>query len=207
MPLGDVLYEPGTPLDHVYFPVTSIVSLLCVLADGTTAEIAIVGNEGVAGVDVLMGGGSAPNRAVVERDGWALRLEGRFLKNEFERGGATRSLLLRYVQALITQMAQTAVCNRLHSIDQHLCRWLLLRLDRLDSNELVMTQELIANMMGVRREAVAEAAGKLQGARLIQYSRGRIMLLDRAGLEARCCECYGVVKRESDRLLRRPAVA
>jgi CRP-like cAMP-binding protein len=201
MPLAESVYESGAHLDHVYFPATSIISLLYVMADGASAEIAIVGNEGVVGVALFMGGESTPSRAVVQSEGWAYRLKGKLLKAEFERGGGMQHLLLRYTQALLTQMAQTAVCNRHHSIDQQLCRWLLLSLDRLSSDELTMTQELIANMLGVRREGVTEAAGKLQGAGLINYSRGRITVVDRAGLEARCCECYGVVKRESDRLL------
>ena len=201
MPLGDALYESGVQLDHVYFPTTSIVSLLYVLADGASAEIAVVGNDGVVGVALFMGGETTPSRAVVQSEGWAYRLKGQRLKEEFTRGGAMQHLLLRYTQALLTQMAQTAVCNRHHSIDQQLCRWLLLSLDRLNSSELVMTQELIANMLGVRREGVTESAGNLQNAGLIQYTRGRITVVDRAGVEARCCECYAVVKRESDRLL------
>jgi len=201
MPLGQVLYESGVQFDHVYFPTTSIVSLLYVLADGASAEIAVVGNDGLVGIALFMGGETTPSRAVVQSEGWAYRLKGQVLKDEFTRGGAMQHLLLRYTQALLTQMAQTAVCNRHHSIDQQLCRWLLLSLDRLSSPELAMTQELIANMLGVRREGVTEAAGHLQSAGLIQYSRGRITVLDRAGLEARCCECYVVVKRESDRLL------
>jgi CRP-like cAMP-binding protein len=199
--LGDVLYEPGMKLRHVYFPTTSIVSLLYVLENGASAEIAIVGNEGILGISMFMGGDSTPSRAVVQSAGHGFRLKVDLLKSEFERFGATMHLLLRYTQALITQMAQTAVCNRHHSIDQQLCRWLLLSLDRLTSNELSMTQELIANMLGVRREGVTEAAGKLQNAGLISYRRGRITVLDREGLEARCCECYRVVKTEFDRLL------
>jgi CRP-like cAMP-binding protein len=198
MPLGEALYESGAQLDHVYFPTTSIISLLYVMADGASAEIAVVGNDGLVGVALFMGGESTPSRAVVQSEGWAYRLKGQLLKAEFERGGAMQHLLLRYTQALLTQ---TAVCNRHHSIDQQLCRWLLLSLDRLPSDELTMTQELIANMLGVRREGVTEAAGKLQSADLIRYTRGRITVVDRAGLEARCCECYAVVKRESDRLL------
>ena len=201
MPLGNALYESGVQLDHVYFPTTAIVSLLYVLADGASAEIAVVGNDGVVGVALFMGGETTPSRAVVQSEGWAYRLKGQRLKDEFTRGGAMQHLLLRYTQALLTQMAQTAVCNRHHSIDQQLCRWLLLSLDRLSTNELVMTQELIANMLGVRREGVTESAGNLQNAGLIHYTRGRITIIDRAGLEARCCECYAVVKRESDRLL------
>jgi CRP-like cAMP-binding protein len=201
MPLGDVLYESGIMLRNVYFPTDSIVSLLYVMADGASAEIAVVGNEGVIGVSLFMGGETTPSRAVVQSAGNAYRLSGTVLKEEFTRAGAMQHLLLRYTQALITQMAQTAVCNRHHSLDQQLCRWLLLSLDRLDSNHLVMTQELIANMLGVRREGVTEAAGRLQSAGLISYSRGHISVLDRPGLEARTCECYAVVKKECDRLL------
>jgi CRP-like cAMP-binding protein len=199
--LGEVLYESGTPLRHVYFPLDSIVSLLYVMADGASAEIAVVGNDGVIGISLFMGGESTPSRAVVQSAGHAYRLDGELLKTEFIRAGAVQHLLLRYTQALLTQMAQTAVCNRHYSLDQQLCRWLLLSLDRLPSNELIMTQELIANMLGVRREGVTEAAKKLQEAGLIQYRRGRIAVLDRLGIEARTCECYAVVKRESDRLL------
>ena len=205
MPLGDVLYESGTQLRHVYFPTTSIVSLLYVMADGRSAEIAVVGNEGIIGVALFMGGETMPNRAVVQSAGYAYRLQGHLLKQEFNRAVEFQHLLLRYTQALLTQMAQTAVCNRHHSVDQQLCRWLLLSLDRLASNELKMTQELIANMLGVRREGVTEAAGKLQNAGLIQYGRGHIVVLDRPRLEAAACECYGVVKKEFDRLL--PGVA
>jgi CRP-like cAMP-binding protein len=201
LPLGTALYESGVALQHGYFPLDSIVSLLYVMADGASAEIAVVGNDGVVGVSLFMGGETTPSRAVVQSAGHAYRLEAERLKAEFMRAGALQQLLLRYTQALLTQMAQTAVCNRRHSLDQQLCRWLLLSLDRLPSNELVMTQELIANMLGVRREGVAEAAGKLQDSGLIQYSRGRIVVLDRAGLEAQTCECYAVVKKESDRLL------
>jgi len=201
MPLGNVLYESGSQLKHVYFPTTSIVSLLYVLEDGASAEIAVVGNEGMIGIALFMGGETTPSRAVVQSAGHAYRLKGQLLKQEFSRSGAMQHLLLRYTQALITQMAQTAVCNRHHSLDQQLCRWLLLSLDRLPSNELRMTQELIANMLGVRREGVTEAAGKLQSAGLIQYNRGHIVVLDRSGLEAKVCECYDVVKREFDRLL------
>jgi CRP-like cAMP-binding protein len=204
MPLGSVLYESGSRLDHVYFPANSIVSLLYVMADGASAEIAVVGNDGVVGVSLFMGGETTPSRAVVQSAGVAYRLPGSVLKEEFRRGGATQQLLLRYTQALLTQMAQTAVCNRHHSVDQQLCRWLLLSLDRLSSNELAMTQELIANMLGVRREGVTEAAGKLQAAGVIRYSRGRITVLDRPALEAQACECYAVVKQESDRLLPYP---
>jgi len=201
LPLGDVLYESGSQLGHVYFPTTSIVSLLYVMEDGASAEIAVVGNEGIIGVALFMGGETTPSRAVVQSAGYAYRLRGPLLKREFTRSLAMQHLLLRYTQALLTQMAQTAVCNRHHSVDQQLCRWLLLSLDRLASNELTMTQELIANMLGVRREGVTEAAGKLQDARLIHYSRGRITVVDRPGLEAQACECYRVVKKEFDRLL------
>ena len=201
MKLGEVLYESGVQLRYVYFPTTSILSLLYVMEDGASAEIAIVGNEGILGISLFMGGESTPSRAVVQSAGHAFRLKAALLKNEFGRFGPTMHLLLRYTQALITQMAQTAVCNRHHSVHQQLCRWLLLSLDRLQTNELSMTQELIANMLGVRREGVTEAAGKLQGAGLISYQRGRITVLDRPGLEARSCECYQVVKTEFDRLL------
>jgi CRP-like cAMP-binding protein len=201
MPLGGVVYESGSRLDHVYFPTTSIVSLLYVLADGASAEIAVVGNEGVVGIALFMGGETTPSRAIVQSAGEAYRLKGQLMKEEFNRAGAMQHVLLRYTQALITQMAQTAVCNRHHSVEQQLCRWLLLSLDRLASNELTMTQELIANMLGVRREGVTESAGKLQSAGLIHYNRGRIAVLDRPGLEARACECYRVVKTECDRLL------
>lgn len=201
MPLGKVLYESGNHLQHVYFPTTAIVSLLYIMNDGASAEIAVVGKEGIIGVALFMGGDTMPNRAVVQSAGDAYRLPGKLLKQEFHRSGTLQQILLRYTQALLTQMAQTAVCNRHHSVDQQLCRWLLLSLDRLPSNELTMTQELIANMLGVRREGVTEAAGKLQRAGLIHYSRGHITVLDRAGLEARVCECYQVVKQEFNRLL------
>ena len=201
MPLGDVVYESGRHLEHVYFPTDCIVSLLYVLENGASAEIAVVGNEGVVGVSLFMGGETTPSRAVVQSAGHGFRLKAQLLKNEFGRFGPMLHLLLRYTQALITQMAQTAVCNRHHSVDQQLCRWLLLSLDRLQTNELSMTQELIANMLGVRREGVTEAAGKLQDVGLISYRRGRITVLDRPGLEARSCECYQVVKTEFDRLL------
>ena len=204
LPLGEALYESGSRQRAVYFPTTAIVSLLYTLADGSSVEIAVVGNEGIIGVSLFMGGETTPSRAVVHSAGYAYRWSGKFLKDEFTLGGPMQHLLLRYTQALLTQMAQTAVCNRHHSVDQQLCRWLLLSLDRLVGNELVMTQELIANMLGVRREGVTEAAGNLQNAGLIKYSRGRIKVLDRPGLEARTCECYAVVKREFDRLL--PAV-
>jgi CRP-like cAMP-binding protein len=201
MRLGEVLYESGVQLQHVYFPTTSILSLLYVMEDGASAEIAIVGNEGILGISLFMGGETTPSRAVVQSAGHAFRLKADLLKTEFGRFGPTMHLLLRYTQALITQMAQTAVCNRHHSVDQQLCRWLLLSLDRLQTSELSMTQELIANMLGVRREGVTEAAGKLQDAGLISYKRGRITVLDRPGLEVRSCECYQVVKTEFDRLL------
>jgi CRP-like cAMP-binding protein len=188
-------------LKHVYFPTTAIVSLLYVMLDGASAEIGVVGNEGIIGVALFMGGETMPNRAVVQSAGHAYRLKGQLLKQEFNRSGELQHLLLRYTQALLTQMSQTAVCNRHHSLDQQLCRWLLLSLDRLPANVLVMTQELIANMLGVRREGVTEAAGKLQKAGLIRYQRGHITVLDREGLEARSCECYAVVKQEYDRLL------
>jgi CRP-like cAMP-binding protein len=199
LPLGMVVYESGGTQGYVYFPTSSIVSLLYVLADGASAEIAVTGNEGLVGIALFMGGETTPSRAVVQSAGHGYRAS--VLKKEFESGGALQHLLLRYTQALITQMTQTAVCNRHHAVDQQLCRWLLLSLDRLRSNELVMTQELIANMLGVRREGVTEAAGKLQSEGLIHYSRGHITILDRPQLEARVCECYGVVKREYDRLL------
>ena len=201
MPLGHALSEPGVEMHYVYFPTTCIVSLLYVMEDGASAEIAVVGNEGIVGVSRFMGGETTTSWAVVQSAGYAYRLSGRILKDIFARAGPAQRLLLRYTQALLTQMAQTAVCNRHHSIDQQLCRWLLLSIDRLPSDELTMTQDLIANMLGVRREGVTEAAGKLQSAGLIRYSRGRIAVLDRAGLEARVCECYKVVKQEFDRLL------
>jgi CRP-like cAMP-binding protein len=201
MPLGQVLYESGAALEYVYFPVTAIVSLLYVMENGASAEIAVAGNEGIVGISLFMGGESTPSRAVVQSAGTGCRLEAQIMKSEFNRSGPVQHLLLRYTQALITQMAQTAVCNRHHSLDQQLCRWLLLSLDRLPGDELVMTQELIANMLGVRREGVTEGALKLQKAGLIRYARGRISVLDRAGLEDRTCECYLVVKREYDRLL------
>lgn len=201
MPLGQVLYESGRTLGHVYFPTSAIVSLLYVMENGASAEIAVVGNEGLVGISLFMGGNSTPSRAVVQSAGAGYRLKAVLMKDEFDRAGPVMHLLLRYTQALITHMAQTAVCNRHHSLDQQLCRWLLLSLDRLKSNELVMTQELIANMLGVRREGVTEAAFKLQAAGLIRYARGRITVLDRPGLEMRTCECYAVVKREYDRLL------
>ena len=201
LPLGTVLYESGSELRHVYFPTTAIVSLLYVMVDGASAEIAVVGKEGILGVALFMGGETMPNRAVVQSAGHAYRLKGQVLKQEFNRAEELQHLLLRYTQALLTQMAQTAVCNRHHSLDQQLCRWLLLSLERLSSNELIMTQELIANMLGVRREGVTEAAGNLQKAGLISYQRGHITVLDLVGLETRACECYSVVKKEFDRLL------
>jgi CRP-like cAMP-binding protein len=202
LPLGHVVYESGDALRHVYFPTEAIVSLLYVMESGASAEISVVGNEGLVGVAVFMGGESTPSRAVVQSAGGAYRLAGQRLIDEFSRHGDMLLLMLRYTQALITQMAQTAVCNRHHTVDQQLCRWLLLSLDRLSGNsQLNMTQELIANMLGVRREGVTEAAGKLQKLGLIEYSRGHIHVLDRAGLERRSCECYAVVKRETDRLL------
>ena len=200
MPLGDVVYESGGTLTHVYFPTTAIVSLLYVLENGSSAEIAVVGNEGVVGISLFMGGGSTPSRAVVQSAGSGLRLKADVLKEEFKRPPVLH-LLLRYTQALITQMSQTAVCNRHHSLDQQLCRWLLLSLDRLKGDELVMTQELISNMLGVRREGVTESALKLQKAGLIRYARGHITVIDRPGLEELSCECYAVVKKEYERLL------
>ena len=201
LPLGKVLYESGGTLDHVYFPTTSIISLLYVMENGAAAEIAVVGNEGILGISLFMGGETTSSRAVVQSAGYAYRLKAQLLKDEFNRGGPVQRLLLRYTQALITQMAQTAVCNRHHTVEQQLCRWLLLSLDRLASDELTMTQELIANMLGVRREGVTAAAGHLQTAGLIHYSRGHITILDRKKLEQRVCECYAVVKSEFDRLL------
>ena len=199
--LGDVLYEPGDTLRHVYFPTDAIVSLLHVTENGSSAEIAVVGNEGLIGIALFMGGESTSSRAVVQSAGSAFRLPGQKLKKEFNRHGDLLLLMLRYTQALITQMSQTGLCNRHHSIDQQLCRWLLLSLDRLHGNHLTMTQELIANMLGVRREGVTEAAGKLQRQGVIEYSRGQITVLDRARLERLSCECYLVVKTETDRLL------
>jgi CRP-like cAMP-binding protein len=201
MPLGEVLYESGGQLQHVYFPTTSIVSLHYVMENGSSAEIAGVGNEGILGISLFMGGNSTPSRAIVQTAGSGYRLKARLMMEEFNRAGLMMRLLLRYTQALITQMSQTAVCNRHHSVDQQLCRWLLLTLDRLPSSELIMTQELVASMLGVRREAVTEAAGKLQHAGFIRYRRGHITVLDRSGLVAHVCECYAVVKKEFDRLL------
>jgi len=203
MPLGRVLYESGDVMRHVYFPIDCIVSLLYVMEDGASAEISVVGNEGLIGIALFMGGETTPSRAIVQSAGHAYRLIGRELKEEFHRNGQMQLLLLRYTQALITQMAQTAVCNRHHSVDQQLCRWLLLSLDRLSSDKLTMTQELIANMLGVRREGVTEAAGKLQKLGVIRYSRGQITVLDRKKMERLCCECYAVVRKETDRLLAR----
>ena len=201
LPLGKVLYESGDALRHVYFPTDSIVSLLYVMESGASAEISVVGNEGLIGVALFMGGESTPSRAIVQSAGSGYRLLGQRVKDEFNRHGDLLLLMLRYTQALITQMAQTAVCNRHHSIDQQLCRWLLLSLDRLPSNSLTMTQELIANMLGVRREGVTDAAGKLQKLKVIRYIRGEITVLDRPMLEQLSCECYAVVKQETDRLL------
>jgi len=201
LPLGKVLYEPGATLRHVYFPVDAIVSMLYVMESGASAEIAVIGNDGMVGIALFMGGNSTPSRAVVQSAGSALRLPARLLYDAFSQHADLQDLLLRYTQALMTQIAQTAVCNRHHSIDQQLCRWLLLSLDRLPDNQLTMTQELIANMLGVRRESVTEAAGKLHAAGVIDYARGHITVVDRRGMEALCCECYRVVKDETDRLL------
>ena len=203
--LGDSIYESGAPLKQVFFPTSSVISLLYVMLDGSSAEIAVVGWEGVVGVSLFMGGNTTPSRAIVQSAGQSLVLSAKHVHDEFARGGPLHSLLLKYTQALITQMAQTAVCNRHHSVDQQLCRWLLLSLDRLNSNELLMTQQLIADMLGVSRGGVTEAAGKLQAAGIIDYSRGRITVIDRLGLEDAVCECYDVVRREYDRLL--PAAA
>jgi CRP-like cAMP-binding protein len=204
MPLGDVVYESGRPLEHVYFPTSCIVSLLYVLENGASAEIAVVGYEGVVGVSIFMGGETTPSRAVVQSAGSAYRLPAQWVRDEFTRGGEMQHLMLRYTQSLITQMAQTAVCNRHHSVDQQLCRWLLLSIDRLPAPEIVMTQELIANMLGVRREGVTEAAGKLQKSGVISYRRGHIKVLDRLRLEGMSCECYEVVRVETARLLPQP---
>lgn len=200
MNLGHVIYESGQPIDFVYFPTNCIISLLYVMIDGSSAEISVVGNEGMAGIAVFMGGDSTPSRTVIQSRGFAYRMPAPELKDEFNNSPEVRVLTLRYTQALITQMSQTAVCNRHHSIDQQLCRWLLLSLDRLPDNRLNMTQELIANMLGVRREGVTEAAGKLQDMGIIEYHRGHINVLNRPGLEELSCECYAVVKRETDRL-------
>ncbi len=204
LPLGKVLYESGDTMNHVYFPIDSIVSLLYVMQNGASAEISVVGKEGLVGVSLFMGGESTPSRAIVQSAGHAWQLSGGRLKEEFNRHGDLLFLMLRYTQSLITQMAQTAVCNRHHAIDQQLCRWLLLSLDRLPSNQLTMTQELIANMLGVRREGVTEAASKLQRLGVIEYSRGKITVLDRPQLERLSCECYAVVRKETDRLLPYP---
>lgn len=201
MPLGEMLYEPGGQLQYAYFPTTAIVSLHYVMESGASAESAGVGNEGVVGVSLFMGGDTTPSSAVVQTAGHAYRLAARVLKQEFNRAGLMQRLLLRYTQALLTQMSQTAACNRHHSVEQQLCRWLLLTLDRLPSNELIMTQELVASMLGVRREGITEAAGKLQRAGFISYRRGHIAVLDRSGLETHVCECYAVVKKEVSRLL------
>ncbi|QQD72671.1 Crp/Fnr family transcriptional regulator [Acidithiobacillus ferrivorans] len=201
MPLGMSIYESGRPIQHAYFPTTAIVSLLYETEDGDSAEIAIVGNDGVVGISLFLGGGTTCNRAVVQSAGYGYRLPCQTLKDEFSHDSPMQRLLLRYTQALVTQMAQTAVCNRLHTLDQQFCRWLLLSLDRLSFNHLVMTQQLIANMLGVRRESVSVAAGKLHEAGLIDYRRGHITVINRPGLEARVCECYSVVKKETDRLL------
>ena len=201
LPLGMIVFESGGKLRHLYFPASGIVSLLYAMENGASTEIAVIGSEGVVGIALFMGGESTPSRAVVQSAGHGYRLKAAVLKSEFERGGPLQQLLLRYTQALIAQMTQTAVCNRHHAVDQQLCRWLLLSLDRLPTNELAMTQELIANMLGVRREGVTEAAGRLQAAGLIRYSRGHITVLDRPKLEARVCECYRVVRKEMDRLL------
>jgi CRP-like cAMP-binding protein len=201
MPLGQVLYEPGSPQSHVYFPTTAIVSLLYVMKNGESAEIAVVGNEGVVGVSLFMGGESTPSRALAQSAGGSFRLTAQFIKEEFSRGGPVLHLLLRYTQALMTQMVQTAACNRHHSLDQQLCRWLLLSLDRLEGTQMIMTQQLIANMMGVPVEGATAGALKLHDAGLIDYAQGRIRVLDRHGLEQRTCECYAVVKKEYDRLL------
>ncbi|MFZ6814794.1 Crp/Fnr family transcriptional regulator [Undibacterium sp. Rencai35W] len=195
------LYESGMRLQYVYFPTTCIVSLMYVLEDGASAEIAVVGNEGIVGVSMFMGGETTPNRAIVQSEGYAYRLRGQLLRDEFDRAGTVLRILLRYTQALITQMTQTAVCNRHHTVEQQLCRWLLLSLDRRSSDSVVMTQQMIANLLGVRRERVTEAAGNLQRAGLISYSRGAIQVLNRSGLEKIVCECYGVIKREFDGLL------
>ena len=201
LPLGEILYEPGSQLQHAYFPTTAIVSLHYVTESGASAETAGVGNEGVVGISLFMGGDTTPSSAVVQTAGHAYRLERRLLKQEFDRGGLLHRVLLRYTQALMTQMNQTAACNRHHSVEQQLCRWLLLTLDRLPSNELVMTQDLVASMLGVRREGITEAAGNLQRGGLIRYRRGHISVLERPGLEAAACECYAVVKKELRRLL------
>jgi CRP-like cAMP-binding protein len=201
MRLGEVLYEPGGELQHAYFPTTAIVSLHYVMESGASAETAGVGNEGVVGISLFMGGNSTPSSAVVQTAGHAYRLASRLLKEEFNRAGFMQRLLLRYTQALITQVTQTAVCNRHHSVEQQLCRWLLLTLDRVSSRELIMTQELVASMLGVRREGITDAAGTLRDSGFIRYRRGHISVLERLGLEARACECYAVVRKELNRLL------
>jgi CRP-like cAMP-binding protein len=201
LPLGEILYESGGQLQHVYFPTNAILSLHYVMENGATAEIAGVGNEGVLGISIFMGGNTTPSRATVQTGGYGYRLKGQLMMEEFYRAGPMMRLMLRYTQALMTQMSQTAVCNRHHSVEQQLCRWLLLTLDRLPSNELTMTQELVASMLGVRREGITEIAGNLQRAGLISYRRGHITVLDRLGLESRSCECYNVVKKEFHRLL------
>ncbi|WP_333872969.1 Crp/Fnr family transcriptional regulator [Methylobacter sp.] len=201
MPLGEVLYESGGQLQHVYFPTTAIVSLHYVMENGASAEVAGVGNEGMLGISLFMGGNTTPSCATVQTGGYGYRLKGRLMMEEFDHAGPMMRLMLRYTQALMTQMSQTAVCNRHHTVEQQLCRWLLLTLDRLYSHELTMTQELIACMLGVRREGITEAAGNLQRADLISYRRGHITVLDRLGLESRSCECYNVVKKEFHRLL------
>jgi len=200
--LGEVVYESGGHLDYIYFPTTSVVSLLYAMENGSVAEAGLAGNDGVVGIALFLGGDTTPNRAVVQLGGRALKMKAKLLREEFSRGGMLQQLLLRYTQALITQISQTAACNRLHSVEQRLCRWLLLCHDRTESNELLMTQEFISNMLGGRRESVTVAAGRLQDASLIHYSRGHIKILDRKGLEAAVCECYGVVKREVERLFR-----
>ncbi len=201
MLLGEILYEPGGQLQYAYFPTTAIVSLHYVMESGASAESAGVGNEGVVGISLFMGGDTTSSSAVVQTAGHAYRMEGRLLKQEFNRAGFMQQLMLRYTQALITQISQTAACNRYHSVEQQLCRWLLLTLDRVSSRELIMTQELVASMLGVRREGITEAAGKLQHAGFIRYRRGHIAVLERSGLEARACECYAVVRKELSRLL------
>jgi CRP-like cAMP-binding protein len=201
LPLGKVICESDCKMSNVFFPTTAIVSLLSVTENGSSAEIAVVGNDGVVGIALFMGGETMPNRIIVQSAGFAYQLSDKILMQEFNRSGTLQHVLLRYTMALLAQMAQTAVCNRHHSVDQQLCRWLLLSLDRLQSSELIMTQELIANMLGVRREGVTEAAGKLQDAGLINYKRGKIIVLDREGLESRVCECYEVVRAEFARLL------
>jgi len=199
--LGQVIYESGGHLDYVYFPASSVVSLLYTTEDGSTAEMGLTGNDGVVGIALFLGGDTTPNRAIVQIAGGAFRMKAKILQQEFARGGALQQLMLRYTQALITQISQTAVCNRLHSVEKRLCRWLLLSHDRVKADELLMTQEFISNMLGGRRESVTVAAGRLQDAGLIHYSRGHISILDRKGLEASVCECYQVVKNETDRLI------